>query len=152
MRRGERTAGFTYIWVLAALVMLSIGLAAVGPVWSEQVRREREQELLRVGGLYAKGIASYHAAAPGSLKAYPPSLQSLLVDTRYIGTYRHLRKLYADPLDPSKPWGLVIGADGGVRGVYSQSEGAPLAQTEIDLGVVALPVARSYAEWKFAPK
>lgn len=153
MRRGERAAahGYTYVWVLAALAILSIGLAEAGPILSEQGRREREQELLRIGALYAKAIASYHAVAPGSLKTYPPSLESLLVDSRFIGTYRHLRKLYADPIDPGKPWGLITAPDGGVRGVYSQSDGVPFVQTEIELGVVTLPMARSYAEWKFAP-
>ena len=71
MRSGERTArGFTYVWMLAALVIFSIGLAVVGPLWADQAKREREQDLLRVGQLYAQAIASYYAASPGSLACF----------------------------------------------------------------------------------
>lgn len=153
MRRGERrAAGFSYVWVLGALATLSIGMAALGPAWSEYSKRQREQELLRVGAIYANAISSYYADSPGSLRTYPPSLESLLVDSRYIATRRHIRKLYADPLNPARPWGILTAPDGGVRGVYSQSNEVPFARTEIDLGVAVLPAARSYSEWKFTPK
>ena len=47
MRSGERTArGVTYVWMLATLVIFSIGLAVVGPLWADQAKREREQDLL----------------------------------------------------------------------------------------------------------
>ena len=153
MRSGERTArGFTYVWMLAALVIFSIGLAVVGPLWADQAKREREQDLLRVGQLYAQAIASYYAASPGSLKQYPPALASLLADTRFVGTRRHLRTLYPDPLEPTREWGLVTGPDGSVRGVYSQSADVPLHNAALDLDVTSLPAAQHYAEWKFAPK
>ena len=93
-------AGFTYVFMMAALATFSIGLAVIGPRWADQAKREREQELVRVGSLYASAIASYYAAAPGSLRHYPPELKDLLEDTRRVGTLRHIRKLYADPLDP----------------------------------------------------
>lgn len=145
-------AGFTYVWMLAALALLSIGLAGIGERWSDQVRRERERELLRVGALYANAIASYYAAAPGSLKQYPPDLKSLLEDPRRVGTRRYLRKLYGDPLDPTRAWGIVRAKDGGVAGVYSLSTEVPLRKEALDIGPLVLPVARQYSDWKFAPK
>lgn len=150
--RPRAIAGFTYVWMLAALALLSIGLAAIAERWSDQVRRERERELLQIGALYAKAIASYLAAAPGSLKTYPPDLKSLVEDHRMVGTLRHLRKLYADPLDPTRAWGVVRAKDGGIAGVYSLSTEAPLRQEPVDVGVAVLPAARQYADWKFAPK
>ncbi len=144
--------GFTYVWVLAALALLSIGLALVGERWSDQVKRERERELLRVGALYANAIGTYYAAAPGSLKQYPRDLKSLVDDRRMVGTSRHIRKLYADPIDPSRPWGLVTGEDGGIMGIYSQSDEQPLRTEPLDLGVAVLPAAHQYSEWKFVPK
>ena len=146
------SGGFTYLWMLAALVLFSIGLAAIGPPWAERAKREREQELVRIGTIYARAIASYYLAAPGSLRQYPPDLNSLLEDTRRVGTLRHIRRLYVDPLDPARPWGLVRAADGGVAGVYSKSEDAPLHTAPLDIGPAMLPQASRYSDWKFAPK
>lgn len=138
--------------MLAALALLSLGLAAVSERWSDQVRRERENDLLRVGTLYAKAIASYYAQSPGSARQFPPDLKSLLEDNRMVGTIRHIRKLYADPLDPTRPFGLVRAPDGGVSGVYSQSGDAPLRSALADIGLLVLPAAARYSDWKFVPK
>lgn len=156
MRAGDLArrsdGGFTYVWALAALVVFSLGLAAIGPNYAADAQREREADLLRVGRLYAEAIASYHAASPGSLKQYPASLEMLLEDTRFVGTVRHLRRLYADPLQPGRPWGLLRSPDGGIRGVYSADERAPLRSAALDLGVVALPPSQRYLDWHFVPK
>jgi len=152
MRRGERQQGFTLVAVLVLLALCMLGLAVVGPQWSQQVRREREQELLRIGVLYVQAIAEYRATSPGSLKQYPLKLQDLLVDTRFVGTARHLRELYADPVNPKQPWGLVQNEDGRITGVYSLSEEAPLAERAIDLGTTVLAPAKHYSDWKFIVK
>lgn len=144
--------GFTYVWLLAAIAILSTGLAAIGPSWSDQARREREQDLLRVGALYAKAIAVYRGASPGSQKLYPATLDDLLLDTRMVGTVRHMRKLYPDPLGPERAWGLVLGPDGRVRGVFSQSTDAPLRTEALELASASLPAARKYSDWKFVAK
>jgi len=147
MRAGSR--GFTLIWVMAALVLVSLGLAQLGPRWTERVQREREQELLRVGQLYAQAAADYRRASPGTLKQYPPSLEHLLEDPRYPGLVRHLRRLYPDPLNPGRPWGLVRDKEGGIMGVYSQGEELPFLQMPMVRGSVHLPAARHYREWRF---
>lgn len=155
MQAGSRMArerGFTYITVMTVVALLGIGLAALGPMWADDAQRQREQELLRVGALYAGAIAAYREVSPGSVKRYPPNLESLVLDTRFVGTRRHLRKLYADPLLPSRPWGLLRDADGGVQGVFSQDDRVPLMRASLDFGVLRLPVAQRYADWKFIPK
>jgi type II secretory pathway pseudopilin PulG len=158
MRPGEapisrcRSGGFTLVWVLVALALFSLALSVVGPMWAEQARRDREQDLLRIGNLYARAIAGYYASSPGALKQFPPTLNALLEDRRYVGMKRHLRRLYADPLDPSQAWGLVRAPDGGIRGVYSLSIQAPLRQEALALDLLVLPKAATYAEWKFVPK
>jgi type II secretory pathway pseudopilin PulG len=149
--RRLRARGFTYVWAMAALAIFALGLAAVGPLFAADAQREREQELLRIGRLYAQAIADYHAASPGSVKRYPPSLDALLADTRFVGTVRHLRRLYPDPMQPDRPWGLVRAADGSIRGLYSAHEGQPLRTAAVDLGVVVLPPARRYSDWQFSP-
>lgn len=157
MRAGERSTpdrqrGFTYLWVMAAVAVLGVGLAAIGPTWADAARRDKEQELLRVGQLYAEAIASYYKASPGSAKRFPPSLDALLLDTRFVGVYRHMRRLHADPLQPSQPWGIVRAPDGSVRGVYSRSADRPLRVATMDMGITVLPAAQRYSEWQFVPK
>jgi type II secretory pathway pseudopilin PulG len=143
--------GVTFVALLAILAVIAAGLAAAGEMWHAQAQREREQELLRVGVLYARAIASYRAASPGNRKEFPPSLQALLLDHRFPGTRRHLRRLYGDPMLPGQPWGLVTAADGTIRGVYSRSEAQPWRTEPTDLGVVALPAAQHYNQWQFIP-
>lgn len=147
-----RQRGFTLVAVLLLLALAGLGLAAVGPLWSRDMQREREQELLRIGRLYAQALADYRDRSPGSVKQYPASLEALALDTRFIGVTRHLRRLYPDPLAPDRPWGLVRDDSGAITGIYSQSDAAPLHQAPIDLGVVELAPAQRYADWKFAPK
>jgi type II secretory pathway pseudopilin PulG len=144
--------GFTYVIVLALIAVLGIGLAALGPLFAEETRREREDELLRIGQLYAEAIARYYKASPGSARSFPPSLDVLLTDTRFVGTVRHLRTLYADPVGAGEPWGLVRAPDGGIRGVYSQSALAPLRQAPVELGAVTLAPAARYSEWQFVAR
>lgn len=144
--------GFTYVSVMAVVALLGIGLAAIGPLWAEDAQREREQELLRLGELYAQAIGEYVRASPGSLKRHPQRLEDLVLDTRYVGTKRHIRKLYADPLQPARPWGLVRAADGGIRGVFSQDPRLPFARAPMELAATRLPAAGQYSDWVFAPK
>jgi type II secretory pathway pseudopilin PulG len=153
MRIG-RTAlrGFTFVAILLLLALVSLGLAAAGTVWSQASKRERERELMRIGTLYASAIASYYNAAPGSQKVYPERLELLLLDTRYVGTVRHLRRVYPDPIDPAQAWGLVRDPAGRITGVYSQSEEAPVAQGQILLDDRALPPAKRYKDWLFLAK
>lgn len=152
MTRGERRAerGFAFVAVLVLLAVCALGLSIAGPLWSQQVKRDRERELLRIGALYAQALAAYREGAPGSLKQYPTRLESLLLDARFVGTMRHLRKLYPDPVNPGQPWGVVLDTDGRIAGVYSRSDEAPLIQGPVDLGNdIALPPAKRYSDWKF---
>jgi len=157
MRRGSAprahaaARGYSLVALLALMAVLSIGLAVAGPTWADRKRRERERELLHIGALYAQALAEYRDSAPGSLKSYPNSLDELLLDRRFVGVRRHLRQLYPDPLGPATPWGLMYNRDGGIIGVYSQSQDAPLASVPIPLGTLTLPPARRYSDWKFTP-
>ena len=148
-------SGFTYVTVMALVAILSLGLAVAGPQWSEAQRRDREDELLRVGQLYAQAIAAYYESSPGSQKQYPQSLDNLLWDARFVGMRRHLRRLYTDPMNPGQPLLLLKGTDGTVRGVYSASDREPLRRTSLRFERMAeIPPATQYRQWAFtaAPK
>ncbi|MCI4429558.1 MAG: type II secretion system protein [Burkholderiales bacterium] len=144
--------GYTLVAVLVLLAIVALGLAAVGPIWSQEAQRERERELIRIGKTYASALSSYRAASPGSLKQFPASLEELLLDTRFFGAMHHMRKLYGDPVNPTKPWGLILDETGRIVGVHSLSEEMPLADR---LGQTLVPVqasVRRYSELKFIAK
>lgn len=152
MRRceqGLREAGFTYVVMLFAVAIISIGLGLAVPIYSEQVRREREQELIRVGTLYVEAIRNYYLSSPGSVRMYPRRLEDLVLDARFVGTRRHLRKLYAEPIMRSSDWGVVAAPDGGIAGVYSRSEQAPLLARPLLVGSQPVAPSARYSDLKF---
>lgn len=144
--------GFTFIGILALVATLSISLSLAGPIWSHQLKRERERELLEVGKLYADALYSYAKVSPGIKREYPKELNDLLLDQRIAGMNRHIRKLYVDPTSPQTPWGLIRNHDGGIMGVYSQNPDRPIAEGPIDLDTVKLAPAKTYADWHFKSK
>jgi type II secretory pathway pseudopilin PulG len=150
MRLGSAAhqTGFAFPVILFMIAMFGLSLTVVGTSWSEVSRREKEVELLRVGSMYANAIAYYYRASPGSVKRYPASLDELLEDRRFVGVRRHLRYRYIDPVSHSD-WGLMLAADGTIRGVYSLSRHTPLKKTAFEYAGIALPAARSYQDWKF---
>jgi type II secretory pathway pseudopilin PulG len=150
--RARRQGGFTYVALLAILALLGFALAMVATRWSDRLQREREQQLLRVGRLYAEAIASYHRGSPGSNKTWPARIDDLLQDPRMLGIVRHLRAPYDDPMQPGRPLGLVRGEDGTIRGVFSTSTAVPFTGQALDLGIVQLAPARRYVDWQFIPK
>ncbi|AVR96626.1 hypothetical protein C9I28_13685 [Pseudoduganella armeniaca] len=144
----RRAAGFTYLIMLAALAIFGIGLAALGQTWSEVSRREREQELLQVGAAYATAIAAYYRQAPGGTHRYPLSLDELVDDTRFVGTVRHLRRLYLDPVTRA-PLEPLRDSAGFIVGVRSTSSARPLRRMRYQLPSGGSVAGERYADWQF---
>lgn len=145
----RRCGGFTLVATLLLVALVALSLAAAGPLWSQQVKRERERELLRIGRAYAAALADYHRMSPGERKQFPDSIEALLLDTRFVGTVRHLRRAYGDPVNARQPWGVLRDESGRIVGVHSLSTEAPLAQGPVALPDRVLPAATRYADWKF---
>lgn len=144
-----RQQGFTMLAVLAALLLLALSLQGVMWVVSTQAQRERELELLRVGSAIRDAIGRYVESSPGVVKQWPPSLEALLDDRRSVVLRRHLRRLYADPIQRSGEWGLVRAPDGGVAGVYSLSQDRSIRTSGVDLAVYGVEPAARYVDWRF---
>jgi type II secretory pathway pseudopilin PulG len=121
-----RQRGFTYLLVLFFVAAVAASLAAVGELWASSRQQERERELLFAGNAIRQAIAAYYLATPGPLRQYPAGLETLLKDPRYPDTRRYLRQLYPDPMTGSAEWVLIKAPQGGIAGVASASEGAPL--------------------------
>ena len=109
--------GYTYVWVLLAVALLSMGLVAVAEVWAASARRERLQQLEWVGQQYVRAIQSYHGATPLGKASYPKSIDELVEDNRAGVTRRHLRQAYRNPFSGEVDFQWVRAADGGIRGV-----------------------------------
>lgn len=141
----RRIAGFTYLGLLFAIAILGITLAAVGTVWSTQVRRDREAELLFVGDQIRAAIGRYRESGG----VYPRTLSDLLEDKRVPVPRRYLRRLYPDPLTGQIDWELIKTADGSLMGVASSSQDKPIKVAGFAPVNAAFEKAECYCRWKF---
>ncbi|WP_326534471.1 type II secretion system protein [Pseudorhodoferax sp.] len=141
--------GFTLPALLLMVMLVSLAAATTGPLWSHTERRDRERELIKIGSLYADALTAYRQASPGTTRQFPERLEELLLDPRFVGYRRHLRRLYPDPLQPSAPWGLVRDEQGRIAGVHSLSEQAPIAHAPALPSRQKLQPAGRYRDWKF---
>jgi type II secretory pathway pseudopilin PulG len=144
--RATRAAGFAYLTVLFIVALMTGGLAVIGQVWHTAAVREREAQLLQVGNEYRRAIQRYYLSGP---RQYPRMLGDLVKDPRQPGTVRHLRRLYPDPISGAAQWGLVRAPDGGIAGVYSLSEEAPLKTGGFAVRDAAFEGKTKYADWQF---
>jgi len=144
----SRAAGFAYIGLLVAIVLIGAALAAVGEVWSVQSQREREVELLYRGDAIRKAIAAYVTHNAGGAR-YPQALQDLVEDQRSPKIGRYLRRVYEDPITGATDWTLIRAADGGIMGVASSSQGEPIKRHGFGMRDTAFDDASCYCDWQF---
>jgi len=143
--------GFTFLVVLALIVIMGVGLLAVNEIWSTARMREKEQELLFIGHQFRQAIQQYSASNPkgAQVQTYPMSLDDMLVDPRYSNIHRYLRKIYIDPMTGNDEWGLRKYPNGGIYGVYSLSDGVPIKRDNFDLVDANFKGAAQYYSWIF---
>lgn len=146
---GNKQSGFTYLAILFAIAIAGVVLAATGINWSQAAQREKERELLFVGSQLRQAIALYYEKSPGTVKRYPRALSDLLKDERQLGTQRYLRKIYLDPMTRKADWGIEVAPDGGVMGVHSVSDAAPLKRANFDYANQSFEGAAKYSGWVF---
>jgi type II secretory pathway pseudopilin PulG len=152
LNRGEgpaAAAGFTYIGLLIAVVILGIALSAVGTVWRTQAQREREQELLYIGHEFRAAIASYYRAGAGGGNRYPQEIADLLEDKRGSEPRHHLRRLYADPMTGTQDWTLIRIDAVGLTGIASNSQAEPIKKAGFTNEDAQFVDAKCYCDWQF---
>jgi len=142
---GGREGGFTYLGLLFAVVILGFALSTVGVVWSTQIRRDREAELLFVGDQIRAAIGRYYAAGA----VYPLALKDLLADNRAPQARHFLRRLYPDPMTGNPDWQLILGAGGGIIGVASSSQDKPIKVANFSDADADFKDTQCYCDWKF---
>jgi len=141
--------GFTYVALLAAIIIIGISLGAAGKYWQNVMMREKEQELLFRGDQYRIAIERYVTALPGRAQ-YPPSIEELLKDSRSAAGKRHLRQKYKDPVT-NEDFELIRDKARGNRiiGVYSKSDKQPLKVKGFPEQYRSFEGKLMYSDWKF---
>jgi type II secretory pathway pseudopilin PulG len=138
-------AGFTYIGLLVAVVLIGLMLTAASRVWSVSEQRERETQLLFAGDSIRMAIAAYFASG----HQYPPSLHDLLGDPRSPTPKRYLRRLYRDPMTGDADWTLLLAPGGGIMGVASSSKLTPVKRTGFSQIDISFDNTDCYCSWQF---
>ncbi|MBZ0088772.1 MAG: hypothetical protein K8H90_00175, partial [Thermoanaerobaculia bacterium] len=96
-RRGE--AGYNLVVLVMVITLLGVGLAAVLPLWSSIIRRDREEETISRGWQYAEAIRVFQRRF-GRL----PNRLEELIETEP----RSIRRLWKDPLSDNGAWAVIV--------------------------------------------
>lgn len=141
--------GVILIGVLVAVTVLGLMSMIAGSSWTTIMKRAKEQELLWRGNQYRQAIESYYKMAHGGTQAQlPSSLENLVKDPRSVGTVRHLRKLFPDPIT-GQDWVLIKGPAGRIKGVRSSSTLEPLKMDNFSEENKDFAGKLTYSEWQF---
>jgi type II secretory pathway pseudopilin PulG len=139
MRGGAR--GMVYPMLLLSILVIGISMAGVAQIWSTQIKRDKESELLFRLREYRRAIQQYRT----DRNQLPKELSDLLMDRSQLQVRRYLRRLYTDPMTGKADWQLKQQADrtgtvSGILDVNSRSAGKPLRQ-------ISGKKADSYRDW-----
>src|SRR6185437_9816752 len=91
--------GYLLLSVMLLIAIMLLMLSIEAPRMAQQIKREKENELIHRGKEYAKAVRKY-VRKTGN---YPTSLEQL-EDTNHI---RFLRKRYEDPITGKADWKLI---------------------------------------------
>ena len=106
-------AGYTLVALVIGMAVMTILLAAVGPVIATVMRRDREDELIFRGRQYARGVALFQRR----FGRYPNTLKEM-----YENRPRTLRQLWKDPMCRCDNWHvLILGSPDAVPAKPSQT-------------------------------
>jgi type II secretory pathway pseudopilin PulG len=138
--------GFTYLGMLALLMVMLLWSGAAMQVSQTMLRRDKEAELIFIGNQYRLAIVSFYL----SMGRFPASLDELLNSTPAADKPRRfLRRIYRDPITGKSEWGYVKNPSGGIQGVYSLSELTPIKQANFELSDTTFTGSKKYSDWKF---
>src|SRR5215471_21095918 len=98
-RSKSSESGYVLLALMLAFTLILIALAAGAPRLGQQIKREKEEELVHRGKDYATAVKRYVHKNGGR---FPLSIEQL-EDTNHI---RFLRKKYKDPMTGESDWKL----------------------------------------------
>ena len=146
-----RSGGFTFLGLLFLISVMGVLAGVAATTWTFTSQRDKELDLLFVGQAYRSAIQRYAKAHARTPQPYPTTLAQLLGGDDRLVPVRYLRRLYRDPITGGADWGLVRTPEGGITGVYSLSERAPVrtAARPNQAGGIDFDHARTYRDWVF---
>ncbi len=103
LRRRRRDSGAILLAVLFMMAMMVIVAMAMAPSFVQQMKRDREEEMIHRGTEYARAIRKFYK----KFGRYPANLEQL-EDTNQI---RFLRRRYKDPMSKNGEWKLIRSTD-----------------------------------------
>jgi type II secretory pathway pseudopilin PulG len=153
-------AGFTYVAALVMVVVMGIMMGKAAVVWSTQMRRAREVELIFRGSQirdamqrwYYGKTATQQPAVNQTVNQTAPlplmDLKDLLKSPNMSQTVRYLRpSMLIDPIT-GKDWGVI--KDGAkIVGVKSTSEAEPIKKGGFPDEFRSFEGKQKYSEWEF---
>src|ERR1700744_1079687 len=92
-------SGYMLIIVIFLTTALVISAFAMTANITEQIKRDREEEMIHRGVQYTRAIKRYYK----TFGSYPATLEAL-ENTNHV---RFLRQRYKDPLTPDGKWVLI---------------------------------------------
>jgi len=98
-RRRQREGGYLLLAILLMMALMIIAATIEAPRMVQQMKRDREEEMIHRGTEYARAIKKFYK----KFGRYPTSLEQL-DNTNQI---RFLRKRYKDPLTKDGKWTLL---------------------------------------------
>lgn len=152
MQNFERRAarGFSYVWTLATVAIISAGTAKLLELESTAIQRSKERELLSIGRQFRDALKSYgEASSMDGLDRYPQHLADLISDDRAGSPRRHLRKVFTDPMTGRAEWGLIRIQDR-IVAVHSLSTEKPIKSARSRSEEWSFGKAQTYSEWIFS--
>ncbi len=98
----SRQKGYMLLAVMLLVTMMLLALSVALPRVTQQIKREKEDELVHRGKEYAMAIKRYYHS-PASRGTYPTSLEQL----ESANHMRFLRKRFKDPMTIDGEWKLI---------------------------------------------
>src|ERR1700704_673600 len=99
-RHHSKQSGYVLLAVLLAMTLMLIVLTIEAPRIAQQIKREKEEELVHRGKDYATAVKRFVHKNGGQ---YPTSIEQL-ENTNHV---RFLRKKYIDPMTRESDWKMV---------------------------------------------
>lgn len=97
--RKSSEAGYSLVVLVIAVTVLNILVAAMLPLWSTAIKREKEEELIFRGFQYAEAIRVFRQRYQ-----HPPNRLEELLEVKP----RCIRQLWKDPMTEDGKWALIF--------------------------------------------
>jgi len=118
-RRKRRDSGHLLLAILLMMALMVIAATYEAPRMVQQLKRDREEEMIHRGTEYARAIKKYYK----KFGAYPTSIEQL----ENTNNIRFLRKRYKDPLTKDGKWVLLHYTDVAATLATAGGPGVPAA-------------------------